>query len=715
MLGYIVYETLEDLSRGKGLSQIQNVFNILNSELADYLKLQPLYQEIIIKLLNKGGFKKGANVSILDFGVKRIVKNNKLMLEINENYKKFLPFILFREACYSFIPKDVSDLVKICINQIVENNLIRLSTSKDWKKLIRDSLVDRMFIHSQFDKLQKFFNIEAKEPLESSTQFFFNEMRENRLLSQNDNIDKFYDIIYERFTYKTSRSLFNSDIIETLRIMIHLFYKTKSYLNLSDYQSLFKKFKENKQIDIDLSLRKFAENMQWINKCSSIAPSYDIDYGVIDLCVIIGIIKFNPLLEKNKIKILIEEWPFYHSLKFSENSLATEVFLYFNVPRIYLNDLLNYFGRLEEYGYIIRKELYQEFKKTSPINLNYFKDIANVRRIIYPNNISYEEKYEIESNIKYSTISHPPPLSIFDFIILDRVRNLSVTGLTFDKRIETLNSIKEDVENELRKQRVFNEEFKVSLDKILNSSKLKHQFLQFIEKNKNKGFLYSYFQLSHTLNYIDLIRNILNDHPEITNSHLLQTFLNTKAISQIIEEQLLIRNKNIKKSIFRNFISLYFQSISLFKEKIGKIQAFYNVLDACNNLKILDLINIKKIVSNSNLVEEIYRKREERYEDIFKSVTLYKITNEKIESTIETFLNCNPPLLNPLLINTIITSTFAKYYPELILKDTPKAYDGLKKLKLYFPRIFIFKTTELYTKRNFICIETYFINIKEKG
>ena len=45
----------------------------------------------------------------------------------------------------------------------------------------------------------------------------------------------------------------------------------------------------------------------------------------------------------------------------------------------------------------------------------------------------------------------------------------------------------------------------------------------------------------------------------------------------------------------------------------------------------------------------------------------------------------DPPLLKPFLINTILIGTFAKYYSELILKDTSEAYEGLKKLKLYFP------------------------------
>jgi len=714
MLGYINYKNLEKLSKGKVLNQLQNIFDTIISELADYLKLEPLYQDIKIKMSDIEKFKLRENFSILDLGVEKVAQNNQLTINLSENNKKFLPFIILREAYYCFILEDASELVKICINQIVENNLSKLPNSKEWKNLLRDSLVNR-FIYSQFDKLQKFFKIGAKEPLESSIQFFFKEMRENSSLTQNDNMDSFYDIIFERYTYKTSRSLFDSDIIETLKTMIWLFYKNKSYLNMSDYQTLFKNFKENKEIDSNQSIRKFTENMQWINNCSPIAPSYDICYDALDLCAIFSIIRFNPLLEKNKIKMVLEDWPFYHSPKFSINCFATEIFLHFIIPRIYLNDFLNYFDRLEDSRHIIKKNLYLELEKTSSINLNYFIDKSNIKKIIDPNNIKYQKNYEIESNIKHSSISHPFPLSIFDFIILERVRYLSVTGLTFDKRIETLNAIKEDVENELRKQHFINKEFRDSIDKILNSPKLKLQFLKFLEKNKNQGFLYSYSQLNQILNFIDLFSKLLDEHHDISNIYQLQKFLNTNAVSRNIEECLLIRNDNIKKIIFHNYISLYFQSIESFREEVDKAQSFYNVLDACYNLKILDLRKIRKMVQETKLVGEIHWSRERRYGGIFKSINLYKITNEKIESAIEALLNHDPPVLKPFLINTILTSTFAKYYPEFILEDTPKVYDDLKKLKLYFPRMFIYKTKELVSNRNLLCIDTYFINIKEKG
>ncbi|MFX1494044.1 MAG: hypothetical protein ACFFBZ_07160 [Promethearchaeota archaeon] len=710
------YNSLEELSDGKGLDQIENVFNNLISEILDFLKLKPLYENIFLELIIEEKSKNGEYTQNLDFGVERIVQNEDLTIKVYQTYNKFLPFILLREAYYCFIPKESSKLVRICINQIVENDLSKLSYFKEWNNLMRDSLVNKDFLNLQLDKLKKFFKIKAKEPFENTIQFFFKEIRENILLSHDDSISRLYDLIFERYAYKTSKSLFNQEIIKTLRAIIYLFYKEKSYLNLSDYQNLFKKFKENQEITTDLSLRKFSENLQWINKCSSIAPSYNISFSAIDLCPIISLIKFNPLLGKDKVKALLEELPFYSTPKFSENSFATDITLFFYIPKIYLKSFLTYFNQLEKFGYIIKKTIHQLLTKKYYINLNYFTDISNIKKIIDPENNNFKKQYEIESLIEFPTISHSYPLSVFDFTILDRIRNFSITGLTFDKRIETLNAIKDDFENELRKQSAINKGFKDSLHKLI---RYKQEFLKFLDENHTQGFLYLYSQLNHILNYLNLLVKILNNNPKIKNIYQLQSFLKKKPVFQIMEDQLLLKNKNIKNIVFHDFLPLYFQSIGSFRVQREKIQSFFEVLNACYNLKITDLFKIKRIVKElntkgSNLAEEIYQEKEKRFDNITRSLSLYKVTNETVDSTIEAFLNNKPPLITPFLINTLITSTFAKYYPILILKDKPDVNEGIEKIKSYFPKLISYKVIDLITKRNLIHLSTYFLNIKEK-
>ncbi|MFX1268997.1 MAG: hypothetical protein ACFFAK_13640 [Promethearchaeota archaeon] len=90
------------------------------------------------------------------------------------------------------------------------------------------------------------------------------------------------------------------------------------------------------------------------------------------------------------------------------------------------------------------------------------------------------------------------------------------------------------------------------------------------------------------------------------------------------------------------------------------------------------------------------------------------ITNEKIELTIQKFLDHEPPLIKPLLINTIFTSTFAKYFPTLLVENTPEIRKLLNQLKMYFPRAFIHERLDLNTQKKFISMNIYMTNIEEK-
>jgi len=719
MLKYFDYQILEELSNGKELSRIQLIFDTFISEVSNYLKLTPLYKDIIIKLhISEINTNKQLK-SILDLGVKRIVQDDQLIVNIYNKSIRFLPFILLREAYYCFLPMIISKLIKICINQIVENDLSRLNASKEWKKLIRDVLVNEDFIYEQFDKLKKFFKIEAQEPFESTVQFFFKEVRKNVLFAKSSNIDRFYDLIYEKYSYEISKSMFNPEIVETLRVIIYIFYERKSYLYLSDYHSLFKKFKETNKLNSNLSSRKFIENLQWINNCSTISPSYDIVHNTIDLYQITCFLHFNPILERSKIKMLLEDWPFYNSLKFSENSFATDISLVFTIPKIYLKDLLNYFKRLKLFGYVIEKNIYITLKRTNFINLNYFTDFTNTRKIIDPNSKNYQKEYEIESKIDYSSVSYSLPLSLFDFILLGRIYYVSVTGLTFDKRSETLNSIKEDIDNELRKRTINNRDFKKNLDKLLNSPELAKSFLQFLEENQPFGFFYLYNKLNQVLSFLILTEKILSNNQKITNMNQLQKFLYTKNFSQIIEENILIRNLSIKKGIFHDFIPLYFQSKKNFREEVKKIQTFYNILNSCYKLKIFNIRDLRKIFQKSKsedsyLAEKIDKIKKRGLKKSFKSITSHKITIEKIESRLDDFLNNDPPNIKPSLINTVFTSNFAKYYPIVILKDTPETHRNIDNLKRYFPRIIKFEVSDSITKENLVYVLIYTINIKEK-
>jgi len=708
---------LNQLSNGFGINRIQNIFELIITDLRGYLGIKPVDENVKIKVLSENSREMGKNFVILDLGVNRRRENNSLLIEIFEKKKDFLPFILLREAYYTFLPKEIKEnkMVKVYINQIVENELEKAIGFRKWHDLIRDILVDREFLDTQSDRLQKFFKIETTEDHKTPVQFFFSEIHENTLIIGNRNIVNYYDELFEKYTYVTSKSLHNKDIIKTLIILHKIFVKNKKYINLKDYQKLYRKLLEEKELEPILSLNKFAENLQWINKCTSIAPSYNVVYNTVGLSPIFCELIFNPLIERKKVKSLLKAFPFSVSPRIIENSFSCKAMVSLILPTVYLKDILSYFNKLHATGYLISKRVYSYRAAKNLINLNYYSQISSTLKIIDPFEKSYKKEYELEHLIEFPFEPSQYHLSIFDYMILERIRYLSVTGLTFDKRIETLNAIKEDVKNEYRKQVSYIDDFNESFKDLLQSSQIREEFLLFIEQNKNQGLIFLRETLSSIINISDLIENILNDNPKIKNFNQFIIFLNENSISKILEENLMLKNNHVKKVIFNLILPKYFQSIKLYEKEIEKIKVYYKVINSCFNLKVLNLKAITTIVKNPKFITKINEAKVKRLKKTFKQLSSYKITNQKVESTLINFLAQNPPIIVPMLINTIITSQFAKYYPEIFLKNTPETRNKLEKFKSYFPRIFLIEALDLDSKEEILHILSYSVNIAEKG
>jgi len=707
--------TLEQLSIGVGITQIQNSFELLISDLSDYLGKKPILKNIKI-VFGSEQREDLKSLKIFNLGVKRIQEKNSLFLKIQQTMGEFLPFILLREAFYSFLPKEVNqnEMIKIYINQIVENHLEKAKGFKEWHNLIRDVLVDRDFLIAQSDKLSKFFKIENTEEHESPVQFFFNEIHENASVIGNRNILNYYDEIFEKYTKKTSKSLYNEEIVKTIQNLLRIFFKNRRYMSLKEYQAFYRKYLEGDKSKSDLSLKKFYENLIWINKFTSIAPSYNIVYSAIGLSTLHCELTFNPFLEMKKVKKLIKNLPFVRAPRIVVNSFAYKIIIAFILPKIYLEDLLKYFNKLLKLGFLIKKDifLYRELKFI--LNLNYFLDVLNTSKLIDPQSSRYRKEFEFEHLIKYPSGSPILPLSIFQYAILDRIRNFSVTGLTFDKRIETLKAIKEDIENEYRKQLTYTESFRANFEKLIKSTQDREEFLSFLEQNQKHGLDYVHNTLHSIIRVSNLIEVFLINNPEIKNLHQFRNFLDNNRISQVLEENIFLQDDIIKKIIFNEFLPKYFQSIDSYRKEITKIKFFYELIDSCYNIKLFSIKSLIKIIKKPKLITEINKTKEERLRSAFKFAKSYKITNQRIESTIDDFLNCKPPIIIPMLLNTILTSTFAKFYPGTILKDTPEIRKKLEKFKSYFPRVQLTILEDLDNGEAFIHVFPFSLNVVEK-
>ena len=103
-------DIFNQLSEGFQGEKIHGIFKTLMLDLTDYLKLQPIYKNIEVRILKSGISEKELSSHILDSGAKRTVFDNSILIEILSN-NKFLPFVLLREAYYCFVPEEIKDSI----------------------------------------------------------------------------------------------------------------------------------------------------------------------------------------------------------------------------------------------------------------------------------------------------------------------------------------------------------------------------------------------------------------------------------------------------------------------------------------------------------------------------------------------------------------------------------------------------------------------------
>ncbi|GAG73408.1 unnamed protein product, partial [marine sediment metagenome] len=334
----------------KILEKIDYFFHELLQEIESYLNIEVIYTKINIIFKNEESSVSGVSDNIFSIGADRSYNNDILSIKIYSDFFQYIQFIMLREAYKCFIPlfANQMNIIDIFINQKVLIDLKKLKYSNEWNMLIRDKLVNYEFISGELDRLENFLKRESTKNIDSPFIFFFKYIRKNiQIIGDKEH---FYDTFFKEFLLVSSKSLFNDEIIETIRVLDKIFNQVKYYSALLDYQDYFTLFKEKGVIETNLSLNKFTENMQWIKNFSSISPSYKINWPSLNILSINCSIKFNPIIKKSEILKFINELPFFVLLKESRNSFGFEIDGYFVIPAIYIDDLKIYLEKFRDYG-----------------------------------------------------------------------------------------------------------------------------------------------------------------------------------------------------------------------------------------------------------------------------------------------------------------------------------------------------------------------------
>lgn len=120
----------------------------------------------------------------------------------------------------------------------------------------------------------------------------------------------------------------------------------------------------------------------------------------------------------------------------------------------------------------------------SCVNLNYLREYHNQNIIVNKENKLYETRFELDRHYDYGKKEFGEKLSLLDWLIINRIQNVSLTGLTFERSGGTIKHLKADFNNEAKSERKFVADLKENLLIVHSSSDFRELFLDFLKANE---------------------------------------------------------------------------------------------------------------------------------------------------------------------------------------------------------------------------------------
>ena len=707
-LDRLINSSIDDI-----IKNLESIFKNLIQEIELYLNLEVVNSNFKMIYNDQESQSINSKELFYEIGVERTTSNNFVNITIFNNYKKYLKEILLREAYKCFIPDSLKEeeTIHIFIIQRIISDLKKLPSIKQWESLIKKKTINYEFKIAEFDRLEKYLKQESTELYDSPFQFFFKFVRKNLQLI-GENRDNFYEKLFEEYLIKTSKTLFNDDIVETLRILIIIFYESKQYKTFIEYQNFFKDYVKKGFIKTNLSLKKFTENVQWIGKYLPIAPNYKINWKALNLNIMLCHIRFNPLIQLKNINKIVNNLPFFLIPKYSRTNFGYDILGYFLLPQCYYEDLISFIRKLENSKYVIQSKIYTYDKSQENLNFNYFRSFSKKKGLLDTINTQYDEKYEIQFQIEYGNKPFESKLSLIEWLLIDRVRYFSITGFGFEKREKNLNLLKSDLINEIISQQALISELKKNLKQIHSSLGLKEKILNFIENNEKFGFFYIKNILNEYITVFKLFKKLLIDQGDVKTRYQLSEVLTNNFASKSIEDNILFSNKKIKNDFVNEFLLIYLKSQPKFLELVEDFSKISRVFKSCYDLKIFNLNAIKTMVEDKKIIENIYKSKEEKLRNSYENFTNFTITNQIFNTILKKFLYHDPPIIQPFLLSTI--KTHSNYFPVLIIKRNSETLEKLNHIKFLFPKTLIMEISDITSQDELFYIEIYSPNLKNE-
>ncbi len=718
----IDFRPLESLADEWNEVKANDLFRGYLKKLEKYLDIAPIDKHVSISMAKRKDSKEITAQNVYGAWVERNYSEKGLELTIFEGCGRLLPYVLLRELYTCFLAKHVKNFesVQHGVNVVLVEDAsfgkyrLRKERTNEWRKFIDETHRQK---EQELERIEGYFIDDTLHQQVLRHLFWYLREYEELIREKTENLS---DVLFQVYWRNTLKLLFEKngqiDLVEALHCIIFIFYSVKQYRALLEYEKYFQEFKKDGTLKTNLSLNQFKNSMKQI-KHTVISPSYKINWRVLDIEVVLLVVKFNPALRFSLVDKIVQNWGFAYMVKRFYFSGSSEMLIGFFLPQKYYRDLNCYFYQLKELGYVLSFSIGKNLSYTALRNLNRFRDFNDRSGLINPKNSQFDSKYisykKRELQIKAKRRVFP---SIVDFLIMDRIRMFSITGLGFERRAEQLQVLNNDLKKEISNQLGLLKRFEKSFLEIVKSEDMKKSFAEFIEAHRSDGFFHVKEVLSILLVGLKSVKNIDYLHPNFKLASQLQALLKSNKLSMRFEENLIFTNKNLNKIISRKFIPLYFQSKGRFKETLEEYQVFYDLLDACSELKLFDLEEILNLINDHRLTEEVLKVKKERIEKYYLKYDNYSFTEKRFDELLENLLSESTSVISPVLFNTVPRNASTTYIGVFTPKNSQEFEVKLRSLQPYFERIDLIKIydSELDNKFLIVFIDTPFMTLSER-
>ncbi|MFX1384366.1 MAG: hypothetical protein ACFFBP_18170, partial [Promethearchaeota archaeon] len=699
--------SLENLHLESDIDEIRQSFEENTVRVSSIINSDPLDREIRIYKSSTTQDHDRSNENFYTLGINRKLDRGVILLEIRSEFPEFMPIFLLREVYLRFVPLKLKEykIINIFINQFVQEDLSHLKIIEKWKSIVEKQVVDKKLLDAHMDRIEKFFKKKDITSDSNPRAFFFEYLRRNVMEIREDDRE-FYEKLYASYVYEGRTSLRDEDVLKTIKDLFNIFHEVKSYRALQDYKRYFQDFKNKNIIRTDLSLAKFIDNLKWLSNFTDIAPNYFIKWEIFKFRSSILLLVFNPVIPTSKIIKIMEMIPFFGYSRYSMTNFSRDIFGYCIIPEVFINDLRNFLDQMKKNYYLLDFILiFRNYMDTS-LNLNYFRQEFDKGQLTEPEDDSFKKDFLLISPIPSSELGRKDKLSFLDFLILDRARYFSSTGLPLERRSETLRLLKEDFyKKKYSDERNFSM-FKKSIGMIKADPLLLKEIIGLIEKSFQANYFSVRDYLNDLLKYRELTDNILKNHKNIKNIIELKEFMGKNFLINSFSSRRFLKNEELKNHVINEYSHANFASSSHLKgssRKKERYKLYLDFLDSCIALNLIEDNIIKNLIINNDEYDKFINYKTKELKIKFKKTPVINLSSDSFEDKIEEFTTNEPIMLYPCMINTILTTgSVSKTFYILILKNDDVICSTISGMRSYFPR-----TNLLIGEDDLICFEFY--------